>query len=84
LSGIADEFAEGHLGHVPFAVLDEPVEDFLNRQDESRKQNSLRTHSASREIAHAIVVGRGESQMQAGGSRGFEELGFAIGTRGCS
>jgi hypothetical protein len=84
LSGIADEFAEGHLGHVPFAVLDEPVEDFLNRQDESRKQNSLRTHSASREIAHAIVVGRGEGQMQAGGSRGFEELGFAIGTRGCS
>jgi hypothetical protein len=83
LSGIADEFAEGHLGHVPFAVLDEPVEDFLNRQDKGRKQNSLRAHSASREIAHVIVIGRGEGQVQARGTRRFDEFGLAIGTRGC-
>jgi hypothetical protein len=83
LIGITDEFAEGHLGHVPFAVLDEPVEDFLNRQDESRKQNSLRAHRTAREIAHVIVIGRGEGQVQARGTCSFDEFGLAVGIRGC-
>ena len=81
LRGKADELAERHFGNVPLAVLDEAKEHFLDRQHETGQHDALGPHHAAGEIAHVIVVGGGERQMQLRRAAALDHFRLAVGAR---
>ena len=80
--GKADELSERHFGNVPFAIFDEPEEDFLHRQHETGEHDALGAHHAVREVAHVVVVGGGERQMQPRRAATLDNFRLAVSTRG--
>ena len=82
LRGKADELAERHFGNVPFAVLDEPEEDFLDRQHEARQHDAFRPHHAIRQVADMVVIGGGQRQMQPRRAAALDDFRRALGARG--
>src|SRR6185437_8073504 len=64
LRGIADEFPKRQFGNVPLAAFQKSEGDFFDRQRESRQHDAVGPHHAVAEIAHMVVVGGRERQMQ--------------------
>ena len=79
LRGKGDEFAERHLRNVPFAILDEAEEDFLDRQHETGEHDALRPRDAIHQVADMIVIGGGERQMQPRRAAALDEFRLALG-----
>jgi hypothetical protein len=79
LRSITDKFSERHFGNVPFAVFDKAEENFLHRQHKTGQHDALGGDHAVHQVAHMVVIGGGERQMQPRRAAGHDYFRLTVG-----
>jgi len=63
-------------------MADEPEEDLLDRVMHAGQLHALHPHGAGCEVAHVVVVGSGQRQMQPRCATALDDLRRSLGARG--